>query len=320
MREDGDGGVEPARTRPESPDGSVQDRRIAAYGLCRDAAGRVLLVRAAVHDDFPKYWGLPGGGVEHGEAPRDAVVREFEEETGLTVKVITLREVISDLGHVRHKNKVVHTDRVIYDVRVTGGTLRNETEGTSDLAEWRGPDELPSIVVLPYVSHVLNLPVTYREEIPAARPVSVPEVTHVQRFAAYGLVTDPAGRILLTRIAPGYPGAGTWHLPGGGTDFGEQATDGLLREIAEETDQRGRVTELLDVTHFHRPGALGPEGYPIDWHTVRSVYRVAIDEPSVPTVNERDGSTAEARWIERSGLARLTLNRFARDVIRRYGK
>ncbi|MEN3304274.1 MAG: 8-oxo-dGTP diphosphatase [Micromonosporaceae bacterium] len=299
--------------------GTVQERRIAAYGLCRDARDRVLLVRAAVHDDFPRYWGLPGGGVEHGEAPRDAVVREFAEETGFSVKVITLRAVISDLGHVRRKNKVVHTDRVIYDVRITGGTLRNETDGTSDLAEWHGPDELPGLILLPYVSQVLELPVTYREDIPPATPVTVPEVTHVQRFAAYGLVTDPAHRVLLTRIANGYPGAGTWHLPGGGTDFGEQATAGLLREIAEETDQRGRVTGLLDVTHLHRPGALGPEGYPIDWHTVRSLYRVVVDEPSVPVVNEHGGSTAEAQWFPRAELARLRLNGLARDVINRYG-
>ncbi len=298
--------------------GTVQQRRIAAYGLCRDEAGRVLLVRAARHDDFPGLWGLPGGGIEHGEAPRDAVVREFAEETGLSVNVITLREVISDLGHVRRKNKVVHTDRVIYDVRVTGGTLRNEVDGTSDLAEWHEPADLSRLVLLPYASQVLDLPITHREDIPSSAPVSVPQVTHVQRFAAYGLVTDPAGRLLLTRIAPGYPGAGTWHLPGGGTDFGEQATAGLLREIREETDQRGRVTELLDVTHLHRPGARGPEGYPIDWHTVRSLYRVTVDEPSSPIVTELNGSTAEARWFARTEVTGLRLNTFARDVINRY--
>ena len=84
----------------------------------------------------------------------------------------------------------------------------------------------------------------------------------VQRFAAYGLVTDPAGRVLLTRIAAGYPGAGRWHLPGGGTDFGEDAGEGLLRELAEETDQRGRVDGLIGVSHRHNPAAMGPEGVP----------------------------------------------------------
>ena len=54
-----------------------------------------------------------------------------------------------------------------------------------------------------------------------------PDPDRVQRFGAYGYVTDPDGRVLLTLIADGYPGAGRWHLPGGGTDFGESPTDCL---------------------------------------------------------------------------------------------
>src|SRR5205823_13930505 len=87
----------------------------------------------------------------------------------------------------------------------------------------------------------------------------------VQRFAAYALARDPAGRILLTLIAPGYPGAGRWHLPGGGTDFGEAPTAGLLRELIEETGQIGRVEGLIAVSHRHHPAAIGWEGFPIDW-------------------------------------------------------
>ncbi|TWH66518.1 NUDIX domain-containing protein [Micromonospora olivasterospora] len=47
--------------------------------------------------------------------------------------------------------------------------------------------------------------------------------------------------MLLTKIAEGYPGAGLWHLPGGGTDHGEQPAAGLLRELVEEGGQLGRV-------------------------------------------------------------------------------
>jgi 8-oxo-dGTP diphosphatase len=143
---------------------------------------------------------------------------------------------------------------------------------------------------------------------PARRAPSVNGRPVMQRFAAYGLATDPAGRVLLTRIATGYPGAGRWHLPGGGTDVGEQPAEALLRELHEETAQRGEITKLLGVTHRHNPRALGPEGYPIDWHTVRALYRVRVPEPDEPTVTEvTGGSTAEARWFAPADLGALDL-------------
>ena len=54
-----------------------------------------------------------------------------------------------------------------------------------------------------------------------------PAATAVSASRRTAWSTDPAGRVLLTLIAPGYPGAGRWHLPGGGTDHGEQPAAGL---------------------------------------------------------------------------------------------
>lgn len=293
-----------------------QHRRIAAYGVCRDGDGRTLLVRASARDDLPGVWGLPGGGVEHGEHPRAAVVREFAEETGLRAQVVGLRAVLSDLLASPRRRRVTHTDRVVYDVRVTEGELRAEVGGTSDLARWVAAGELAGLWLMPYVLRSLDLPVRDWPAVPPARPVRRRRSARVQRFAAYALVTDPAGRVLLTRIAAGYPGAGSWHLPGGGVDFGEEPTAGLLRELAEETNQHGRVTALLDVSHFHNPAARGPERRPIDWHTVRSLFRVEVDAPSVPSVTEAaGGSTAGAAWYARAELTGLRLNDFARTTI-----
>ncbi|GGM17509.1 NUDIX hydrolase [Dactylosporangium sucinum] len=143
---------------------------------------------------------------------------------------------------------------------------------------------------------------------PAAEPAPPADgaMPRGQRFAAYGLATDPDGRVLLTEIAPGYPGAGRWHLPGGGTDAGEQPADALIRELYEETGQVGEITELLGVTHRRSPGAIGPEGYPIDWHGVRALYRVLVPVPSQPTVTEdAGGSTAAAAWFSPAELPGL---------------
>ncbi|MDG4763778.1 NUDIX domain-containing protein [Solwaraspora sp. WMMD406] len=43
-----------------------RERRIGAYGVCRDAAGRLLMVRASARTGVPGWWQIPGGGVPAG--------------------------------------------------------------------------------------------------------------------------------------------------------------------------------------------------------------------------------------------------------------
>jgi 8-oxo-dGTP diphosphatase len=55
---------------------SFQHLRLAAYAVCLDDDNRMLLARSLSPDRAQQHWTLPGGGVEHGEDPFDAVVRE----------------------------------------------------------------------------------------------------------------------------------------------------------------------------------------------------------------------------------------------------
>lgn len=295
-----------------------QRRRIAVHGVAHAAGGLVLLAPGPGEPDGdgPDGWHLPGGAIEHGERPADAIVRVYREQTGLDSSVLTVRSVRADVVRRASEDVALQTDRVIYELALDGGTLRNGGSGTAPPAEWVDPERLGGRPLAPYAAEALGLPVTESDLFADAEPDIDPARRTVQRFAAYGLVTDPAGRLLLCRIAPGYPGAGTWHLPGGGTDFGEQAPDGLLRELAEEANQTGRVIRLLDVTDFHNPAAMGPEGRPMDWHTVRVLYRVEVDDPVAPRVTEAaGGSTSDAAWFRPAELRRLRLNQFARSSI-----
>ncbi|MEV0213239.1 NUDIX hydrolase [Micromonospora sp. NPDC050695] len=297
-------------------------RRVGAYGMLRDGRGRVLLARGSETCPYPGVWQLPGGGVEHAEHPVRAAQREFARETGLAAAVGAIRAAVADVATYPDDDVAVHTDRLIFDVEATGGDLRPEPAGGIAELGWFGPDEAAAVPLMPFTAELLGLPVS---PLPAGLPRALPPdpAPHPDRrlrFGAYGLVTDPGGRFLLTQIADGYPGAGRWHLPGGGTDHGEQPTTGLLRELVEEGGQLGRVVELLGVDNLHNPAALGPEGRPLDWHGVRVIYRVLVDVPTDAVVTESaGGSTARAGWFTRSETADLPLTGIAASAIGQAG-
>jgi 8-oxo-dGTP diphosphatase len=331
---DGSGGID-GSGRSGGGSGMQQRRRIAAYGLCRDGE-LFLLARRSARCDFPGIWQVPGGGLRHAEHPADAVVRQLAAETGIDVALGGVRTVLADV--IRLGDVAVHTDRVVYDVAVRPGRLRSGADGTIDRVAWLSLAEASRVRLMPFTAELLGLPVVplseetlgawseakqaqqgEREEgkvSAASRGPIKPPTDRRQRFGAYGLVTDPADRILLTQIAPGYPGAGNWHLPGGGTDHGEQPASGLLRELVEESGQLGRVTGLLSVDNLHNPAALGPEGRPLDWHGVRVIYRVEVAAPTEPEVTElAGGSTARAAWFVRQDVAGLRLSDLAATAL-----
>jgi 8-oxo-dGTP diphosphatase len=61
--------------------------RVSSGAVFFDAEGRVLLVNPTYKD----YWNLPGGGVDAGETPYAACVREVREELGLAPVIGPLR-------------------------------------------------------------------------------------------------------------------------------------------------------------------------------------------------------------------------------------
>jgi len=314
-------------------------RRIAAYALCCERSGdggasrpladddRVLLVRASSVSGTPGAWSLPGGAVDHGESPFDTVVRETAAETGLSMAVTGLVDVLADLRALPSRGVTIHTDRLIYDVSIRGGALRDRIGQPTDLARWLRRAEAARLPLRPFTATALGLPAAPVDlrpdeppEFPSFYAVPGPDGLHrAQRFAAYAVATDPRGRVLLTRVAPGYPGAGRWHLPGGGTDFGEQPGVALIRELREETGQRGEIVELLGVASHRDPASLGPEGYPIDWHGVRAFYRVAVAVPGTPRVLDAGGSTCEARWFDPAAVADLPATEVTDHALRAAG-
>lgn len=109
--------------------------RVAAYGLCRADDGRVLLCHIAPSVGAGDLWTLPGGGLEFGESPAAAVVRELAEESGYEGAVEALIDV-GDRLFAEADGGRLHAIRIVYAVRITGGALRDERDGSTDRCGW----------------------------------------------------------------------------------------------------------------------------------------------------------------------------------------
>jgi 8-oxo-dGTP diphosphatase len=103
-----------------------------------DDAGRVLLARRA-HEPDAGLWDTPGGFLDEGEHPLDALRRELLEETGLRVEPDRFLGAFSDTyGEELHAASVLN---LVWGARVVAG----EAEPADDVSElrWFAPEALP---------------------------------------------------------------------------------------------------------------------------------------------------------------------------------
>jgi ADP-ribose pyrophosphatase YjhB (NUDIX family) len=120
-----------------------QIQRVAAYNVCVDDAQRLLLVRLSERTEAAGSWTLPGGGIDFGEHPEAAAIRELHEETGLDGRIIELLAV--DSGHRIAADHEYHAVRIIYRTEIIGGTLTDETDESTDAAAWFTRAELAGV-------------------------------------------------------------------------------------------------------------------------------------------------------------------------------
>jgi ADP-ribose pyrophosphatase YjhB (NUDIX family) len=130
--------------------------RVAAYGVCIDD-DRVLLCRLSAVTARPGAWTLPGGGIDFGEHPEAAVVRELAEETGLRGRVRALLAVTSWAGALPGDDSVpYHAIRIVYRLDVEPGQLRHEVGGSTDRAEWFDARAIGELHMVPYAREAVQ--------------------------------------------------------------------------------------------------------------------------------------------------------------------
>lgn len=89
----------------------------SAIAIVQDANSKYLLIKRA---DIP-IWTLPGGGIEEGENPEDAAIREVEEETGIIAEIVRKTAIYDPVNWLSRKTHV-------FLCRQVGGTPRLSEE------------------------------------------------------------------------------------------------------------------------------------------------------------------------------------------------
>jgi 8-oxo-dGTP pyrophosphatase MutT (NUDIX family) len=273
-------------------------QRVAAYAVIMRVATEppggppegpeVLLCRLAPRISRSELWTLPGGGLDHGEDPRDALLREIVEETGLSANVGDTAHVYS--AHLpRASRDGVMTDfhalRIVYDAWVPSDAPPPrviEVGGSTVEAAWHP------------LARVLDGTVPVVAMVAEALADHAP--FQLQRIAAYALLRRGAA-VLLTRLSGRAHHAGRWTLPGGGVDHGEPPADALAREVAEECGIECEVGPLLDVHDTHFSGT-APSGRVEDFHGVHLIFAATVGTDAEPRVVEIGGTTDRVAWVE----------------------
>ena len=197
--------------------------RIGVGVVVRDASGRILLIRRALHNVLPGLWEFPCGGRNDGEDVEVSAARELAAETGLTGLPLEY------LRHLDFTNQAGRRERQFVFTTVVPDGTQILLSPDHDAHQWADANALPLTgdgqrdVIEWLIRHLA---------IPGWRPVGG-YVTTVARPTIYGcfLVTDPAGRILGMRSAIN---PDVWNFPGGNVEHGESPFATALREAQEE--------------------------------------------------------------------------------------
>ncbi|MEZ0165064.1 NUDIX domain-containing protein [Kineococcus sp. LSe6-4] len=142
--------AERVRLSPVTDDAEpVVRQRLACYAVVV-ADGSLLLTRLSSATPSPGRWTLPGGGVDHGEHPLTAVVREVHEETGMAVRVTALAEIGAEHFTGRSPRGVLedfHAVRIL--VRAEPLEVLDpvvlDVGGSTDLARWVPLDQAAQV-------------------------------------------------------------------------------------------------------------------------------------------------------------------------------
>jgi 8-oxo-dGTP diphosphatase len=115
-----------------------------------ESGGKILVCQRKRGDTFELMWEFPGGKLQPGETPPEALARELEEELGVTASIG------AEVSRARHQYAQMSDpiELIFLRARITGGTIENRV---FESIEWRVPHTLPELNFLPADREIIQL-------------------------------------------------------------------------------------------------------------------------------------------------------------------
>ena len=106
----------------------IDHDRLVARGILLNDNNEIALIHICRNDLFgeAEYYETPGGGVDEGETPMQAVIREIHEEVGVHAEVIKTLSIIDDYYNKIHRHNINHY--FLCRVKLYGHTHRLDYE------------------------------------------------------------------------------------------------------------------------------------------------------------------------------------------------
>ena len=118
-------------------------------GILQNPQGRFLMMQRSLHSKgWPGKWEFPGGKVDRGEELTDALLREWKEETGLTIKPVSCMDVFE---WERENDRILY---LVFTVRSKSFRVKKSLEH-EDFG-WFTPTEMQTLDIAPALKRVIH--------------------------------------------------------------------------------------------------------------------------------------------------------------------
>ncbi len=127
-----------------------------------DREGRILMGRRdETRNQFNKLWQFPGGGIEFGEDPRDAVVREVWEETGVKIELLSKHPFAFNYSDPLTNSHIIVLGFV---GKYVSGDIDVSRDRNTGEAKWVHYDEIDFEQTVPLTKELVDSAVEFLEE------------------------------------------------------------------------------------------------------------------------------------------------------------